>query len=970
MSSPFSLFRKHQGILMVVLIGLAMLSFVVLGMVQQASDFSKMPPVAIIAFLGVAAGALAWVYGLQSHKSGEYGTIGLIAGVAIGLVVTLTSTKPVAFKFEGGSLSEEEFELARSYRMNANAFISTALMRTNEDNDLFTDPRFSRFAYQMMERGLFQYHTSDANDQEVMIAELLRREADRLGIRVSDEAVLAHLSKVTDNKLTSKLFEEIRKDLRVSSGSGLTEREVFDSIAAELKAAEAAEILYFHTKPSAPFGSDSQLARLAGPIALPPQAKWEITKQLEVWQRAEIARVPVEEFMNQKAEPTEDALQALFQDCRSNPPNVSADGRQFVEGRPGFFQPPRIQMAYLEADLEKVHAKVTASITDAAIKARFDEERAKAPATGPLLPELNLPGQGTFDPFIEPESPTGEGPLMKKDGDGTPPATPEAPVTPSAETPASPATETKPETKPETPEAKPAAPEATPDDSKPAAEGKPAETPAPAETKEEEPKSEEAKPAETPAGDATSDAGCVDQEGTIRSAKTVAFFDDAAATASPTPEAPTAGTDVASEAAPAPSTPAAEAKPEGEKPAATTPAEPASPETPSSETKPVAESEKPATAGETPAPEGTKPSSELPEVIPGAPAEELLPPRPTPGVKLLDEAEKARIRQELMEERTASELDKMMRDAQKIVQGFGAAVSRPEGSPGRMSRDEAVAEIVKYASENGLIYRETVLSSESELLADPEHAQVAGVMNYRMNQNTQQFETYTPASELVRSAPNYVFVPTVAIDRDTQNRFLYWKLQHVDAHAPVDMKDERVRKEVVAAWRQMEARKVAEERAKSLAQLARDSGKTLPEALAEVHVTDKPESPFITVAESSQFSWIQATEQGPRVWQPAAIQAAQGDRVQVGNDFMKIVFADELKVGDVVVAPDVDRTQFYVVRIIERKPESPEDLEIVRNNYLAGKDARETNALAGQVISRSEGYWVSDLLAKYKVDQE
>ncbi|MEZ6056023.1 MAG: hypothetical protein R3C01_04895 [Planctomycetaceae bacterium] len=935
MSSPFSLFRKHQGILMVVLIGMAMLSFVVLGMVQQASDFSQMPPIAVIAFIGFAVGTLAWVYGLSTNQSGQYGTIGLVAGLAIGMVLTLTSPKSVAFQYEGGSLSQDEFEQARAHRLIANSFLQAAIVESNEENEFLKDPRFARFAGQFISRGLFQYTSVDGSDQEVMISELLRKEADRLGIQVSDEAAVAHISKVTDGKLTPKQFEDILKGMRNPNGKELTERRLLDAIASELKAAEAAEVLYFHSKPAAPFGDNSHLTRMAGPIALPPQALWEITKKLEVWQRAEIAKVPSSLFLDEKATPSEEELSALFQDCRNNPPNVSADGRVFVEGRAGFFQPPRVQMAYLEADLELIHAKVSASIKDADIKARFEAERAKAPATGPLIPNLGLPGSefnpGAFDSMIPPALPS---PPVKA-GDGSTPA--EGDTKPDGNTSTSPSTETP---KSETPAAEAPKPE-TPVTETPATETPKTELP-----KTESPTTEEAPVSESPAGDATSSADCLPGDDLSGTVQVVALFDDAAEE-SPAPAASDA--------------PTAEA-PKSETPAETTPP-PAATETPPAATTSATES---APTTESAPAAGEQPSQKLPAIIPGAPGEELLPPRPTTGAKLLDENEKLRLRGVLMQERTEAELNRLMRDAQFFVEKLGSAVTIPEGNDGRITKAEAINKIVEYAGQNGLIYRETGLLSQTELLEDSDHAQVTSIMNYRQNPNTEQFEQYTPASEMAQSAPTDIFRTTVVTDPQSQNQFLYWKLDHVEAHAPESMEDERVRKEVIVAWRKIQASKKAEERAKTIAQFARDSGKPLPEALAEVRVVDDKDSPFLTVAETSQFSWMRATDQGPRVWQPSAIQAANE---QVGDDFMKVVFADELQAGNVVVAPDVDRTNYYVVRIIERKPDTPEDLEIVRNNYLAGKDSNAVRSLMGQTIGRSEGPWVSDLLAKYKVDE-
>ena len=56
MSSPFSIFRRNQRILMVITTGLAMISFVLLGAVSDPRD---LPTPLVVIFLAAMAGGLA-----------------------------------------------------------------------------------------------------------------------------------------------------------------------------------------------------------------------------------------------------------------------------------------------------------------------------------------------------------------------------------------------------------------------------------------------------------------------------------------------------------------------------------------------------------------------------------------------------------------------------------------------------------------------------------------------------------------------------------------------------------------------------------------------------------------------------------------------------------------------------------------------------------------------------------------------
>src|SRR5690606_24107883 len=64
------------------------------------------------------------------HKSNEYGSIGLIAGLAVGLVFMLRSGEPSVVTTNRGDLSRSEVVELMNEREIANQFIARAIGRT------------------------------------------------------------------------------------------------------------------------------------------------------------------------------------------------------------------------------------------------------------------------------------------------------------------------------------------------------------------------------------------------------------------------------------------------------------------------------------------------------------------------------------------------------------------------------------------------------------------------------------------------------------------------------------------------------------------------------------------------------------------------------------------------------------------------------------------------------------------------
>ncbi|MCA9055501.1 MAG: hypothetical protein KDA75_16785, partial [Planctomycetaceae bacterium] len=407
MSSPFQVFRKHQKILLVVLVGLSMLSFVIFDAVQNVSDISQMPPTLIVLTIAALVGAVAWVVGINNHKSSEYGSMGLIAGVAIGLLFVMQSRKSDAVSLGEFEMTHSELNQLVSSRFLANRFIAGAIQESNPDmGDMERNYtiRGSQFGFGFPEEQV---------DRDVILGDLLRREAAKIGMDLPDSAVHDYIKRVTNNKMTKEAFRDVRNQL------GASEADIVESIRQELLARQAANALYSR-------------------VDLPPAVDWEFSQRLQIRESATTAAIPISAFIDEKAEPPAAELEQLFQTYRENRPGFTPTGR-VEEGRPGFVQPSRIRLAYVTPDYQAFESQV--KVTDEEIAARYQRDYVEPSkgSAGSLLPSGPLfPGGPTL--------PETKGPALPGGDDAVPPE---------------PAAETPPETNPETPsetESKPTPP--------------------------------------------------------------------------------------------------------------------------------------------------------------------------------------------------------------------------------------------------------------------------------------------------------------------------------------------------------------------------------------------------------------------------------------------------------------------------------------------------------------------------------
>jgi hypothetical protein len=334
MSSPFTFFRRNAHVTMVAVVILSMLAFtldtvfsdrgthfVLLGLLMGAMIFS---------FFGISRGH--WV---------RFGVAGAVLGAACGYIFPKIVNPSTGFYQESalGYFDNERMMDLQLQRNIPNAFMQEAFNKAIAPGTAMYAPQFG-FG-----------HESGADD--LTFAEMMRAEADRLGIVVTDKMVSDWINRQTQEKLSRAAFAEIRQKLNFGTGV-ISERKLLDCFGSEIKALMAYQML--RPQPSSmPQGPDVYYATF---------------KRTKVRERLNTVRLDVDAFVAQVPDPSDAEIAALFQQGRLRFPN------ELEPGSSGFRQANKAKLAYLELGYKKAESTVTPP-TDAEIEAFYKDNMDK-----------------------------------------------------------------------------------------------------------------------------------------------------------------------------------------------------------------------------------------------------------------------------------------------------------------------------------------------------------------------------------------------------------------------------------------------------------------------------------------------------------------------------------------------------------------------------------------------------------------
>jgi hypothetical protein len=257
---------------------------------------------------------------------------------------------PVVATWKGGEVREAALERAVAMRSVVNRFLVESAAAAGRDPSQL--PLFPE------------------TEEQVVRTQLLAKEAQSLGMVVSDSAINEFLAQWTNNMVRQEQFDAILSGLRLGP-TAVSQHDLFEMLRTDLAARNL--LILFQTG----FAGD------------PPGWRWDYFRRIEQSAVVEAVPVIVETLAKETSTPSEQTLRTFFERYKDDLPEPrSAD--------PGFRQQHRVQYEYLVAKQDAFEAAAAKDVTEAEIADYYEKNkltmfRAKA-APAPSAPEK--PGDG------------------------------------------------------------------------------------------------------------------------------------------------------------------------------------------------------------------------------------------------------------------------------------------------------------------------------------------------------------------------------------------------------------------------------------------------------------------------------------------------------------------------------------------------------------------------------------------------
>lgn len=867
-------FRRNLKPLMAALTLMAMITFVFDDSMRAGSSF--LVPV----LFGLLLGGGGFVWGTRTGKQNEYLAIGGVGGVVLGLVLTTIGQLETGDNVKIAGLTRRDIANMKSRRQSANQIVSTLYQKSHPmPKELLERGPFMAQIHQMQtQRAIsqLQFGFDRDLDQDVVLGDLLRREAKRLHIVVNDNAVTDFIKMVTDRKLTTEEFSEVREELH------LGDFFIYEILREQLEARIAAEMTY-------PRNSST------------PDQRWQDFRKVAVTHQIEATTIPVEAFVKGISEPSDSELLAFFKEHAEKNPGP--------KGEPGFRQPERVRLAYLEADFEAIEGKITPP-TDDEIAKYYEENRELRFLDRTPVKDETKDGEAADKEKTDGEKKEGE----KREGDK-----------PDADKPAKPQDTEKSKTDPkEADKPKESDTEKKSDTEKPAVES--SEKKSDADKSNEAPKNESEK--SNPPG---------------------ASGDDEVKSEKPAAEKP-AAEDKKEEPKSEEKKPDSDAKPKAdpqeEKPAEKT-----------DNTKP--DSEKPVDKKA----DSEKSDSDKDELKFDEPTK-----KPEPRYKPLADV-KDEIIEQIVRERTLEEMKKRIESVIGEMRKLGSYTMAPKDDPKRKSAEDVAESMKGLAQKQQLKYFETSPLSAYELFKSEEHK--IGSASDAIDAGFNQQGAASVVQRVFGQGSENLYTPEVAHHKETDNRYAYWVIERKVAHVPKF--DERgVRDQVVEAWKQTKARPKAEERAKGLAKRSNDDQKSLPEIIAGETVNGDKEGLQLTVIEPPEFAHFKQEGATAPKLNPLTLSSQRIEMSQIAGlenvDDSVLTAIDRLVPGAAAAIPNADLSAYFVIRVKARADVDADAEAPQRKDFLEKWTfAVAADQLSGNASVPLRRNWVNQIEQRYNV---
>ena len=256
-----------------------------------------------------------------------------------------SSNDPVVVEWKGGVVREDQLERAVALRTLVNRFLMQAAATAGRDPSRL--PAFPE-------------------GEELVVREmLLAKEAEKIGLTVSNTAINEFLAAWTNNMVRQDQFDGIIAGLRYGRAPVLA-ADLFESLRTALIARNT--LLLFQTG----FSGD------------PPAWRWDFYKRLEQSATLEVFPIEVENLATSVELPNDSKLNGYFDTFKNDLPSA-------MSPNPGFKEPHRIQYASLMADQKKFEAAADKTITDRDIEEFYEKNKEtrfrEAPSAPPVTKE-------------------------------------------------------------------------------------------------------------------------------------------------------------------------------------------------------------------------------------------------------------------------------------------------------------------------------------------------------------------------------------------------------------------------------------------------------------------------------------------------------------------------------------------------------------------------------------------------------
>lgn len=260
---------------------------------------------------------------------------------------------PVVVSTKYGDISESEIQQLLQARNVINQFLGRLVQQTAESikSEKVRPDLTDEQLYQFLERQLSSLGMlRPATEASVIEQLIVQRKAAELGVVVSDTTINEFLRRITMDMVSADQMRSLLASMNLTQG------RLFDGLRGQMMAA------YMEKLMADPIGS------------APPGFRWELFRRLRQTATAEVLPVKVENFMGEVPEPTNEELQAFFEEYKDKP---SIPGSP----EPGFYQQVKAQFQYVKADFKELMEVAETKVTEAEVLEFYEANKSRFPYT-------------------------------------------------------------------------------------------------------------------------------------------------------------------------------------------------------------------------------------------------------------------------------------------------------------------------------------------------------------------------------------------------------------------------------------------------------------------------------------------------------------------------------------------------------------------------------------------------------------